>query len=365
VAAAVRDRGADGVNLDFEPIVSGYAEEFTALVRSVRAELDAIAPGYQLTFDTTGYIGNYPLEAATAPGGADAIFIMGYDYRGSSSSSAGSISPLTGPVYDLTDTVAAYAARVPPSKLILGVPYYGRAWSTSSDLHMRQHLGTQYGTSVTAIYTTAMDLVAENGRRWDATDQSPWTAYQRETCTSTYGCVTAWRQLWYDDAESLKLRYDLVNGYNLRGAGIWALGYDGSRTELNEALAVKFQYSPVGPPCRGRPVRHRGDDQRLQLRAGRRRRVRRDRRELPRRAGRGGRGRQPRRAAPARHARYDPGRHGGRAGPACTGAYRDPWLDRRRERQRRAGPGSVRDRLSGRPRVRYRRDATGPHRTHT
>jgi hypothetical protein len=29
VAAAVRDRGADGVNLDFEPIVAGYADEFT------------------------------------------------------------------------------------------------------------------------------------------------------------------------------------------------------------------------------------------------------------------------------------------------------------------------------------------------
>ena len=33
IAAAVRDRGADGVNLDFEPIASGYADEFTALVR--------------------------------------------------------------------------------------------------------------------------------------------------------------------------------------------------------------------------------------------------------------------------------------------------------------------------------------------
>ena len=33
IAAAVRDRGADGVNLDFEPIVSSYADEFTALVR--------------------------------------------------------------------------------------------------------------------------------------------------------------------------------------------------------------------------------------------------------------------------------------------------------------------------------------------
>ena len=37
IAAAVRDRGADGVNLDFEPLAAGYADEFTALVRKVRS----------------------------------------------------------------------------------------------------------------------------------------------------------------------------------------------------------------------------------------------------------------------------------------------------------------------------------------
>ncbi len=248
VAAAGRDRGADGVNLDFEPIVAGYADGFTALVRSVRAELDAIAPGYQLTFDTTGWIGNYPLEAATAPGGADAIFIMGYDYRGSSSSQAGSISPLSGPVYDLADTVNAYAARVSPSKLILGVPYYGRAWSTDSDaLHANNISGTQYGTSVTALYATAVDLAAQYGRRYDSVEQAPWTAYQKDTCTTTYGCVTAWRELYYDDAASLKLRYDLVNRAGLRGAGIWALGYDGTRPELYQALADKFLQDTTPP----------------------------------------------------------------------------------------------------------------------
>ena len=132
-AAAVRARGADGINLDFEPIASGYGDEYATFVRTVRAELNKQAPGYQLTFDTTGYIGNYPIEAATAPGGADAIFIMGYDYRTAGAAYAGSIDPLSGPAYDLQDTVNAYAARVPPSKLILGVPWYGRAWSTVSD----------------------------------------------------------------------------------------------------------------------------------------------------------------------------------------------------------------------------------------
>ena len=52
--------------------------------------------------------------------------------------------------------------------------------------------------------------------------------------------MTAWRQLYYDDATALKAKYDLVNRHGLRGVGIWALGYDGTRTELYAALKAKF-----------------------------------------------------------------------------------------------------------------------------
>jgi spore germination protein YaaH len=248
VAAAVRDRGADGVNLDFEPLVAGYADEFTALVRTVRRELNAIAPGYQLTFDTLGSIGNQPIAAATAPGGADAVFIMGYDYRTAGSAYAGSISPLNGPIYDLTDTVRAYTARIPPSKVILGVPYYGRAWSTAtSSLHGRTLSTAKYGGSAEPTYAQAVQLVAANGRRYDSVEEAPWTAYRKKTCTAAYGCLTSWRQLYYDDAASLRLRYDLVNRANLRGAGIWALGYDDHRRELRKAISDKLGADRTAP----------------------------------------------------------------------------------------------------------------------
>ncbi len=248
IAKAVTDRGADGVNLDFEPLASGYAEEFTALVRSVRYELDKVAKGYQITFDTTGYIGNYPIEDATAPGGADAIFIMGYDYRSSSSSNAGSIAPLANSGYDVTDTVLAYLARVPASKLILGVPYYGRAWSTDTDqLNARNISSTKYGASSAVIYATGITLLQDKGRTYDSREGVAWTAYRRENCTSTYGCVTPWRQLYMDDSTAIKAKYDLINRYGLRGAGIWALGYDDARPELWSAIQSKFVNDSTPP----------------------------------------------------------------------------------------------------------------------
>ncbi len=248
IATAVRDRGADGVNLDFEPIVSGYDDEFTSLVRRVRTELDAVQPGYYLTFATTGFIGNYPIEAATAAGGADAIMIMGYDYRNGSSATAGSIAPLSGPMYDITDTINAYAARVPASKLILGVPYYGRAWSTPSDaLHAENASGTKYGASSSVNYSIAVDYLNDHGRRYDTGEQVAWTAYLRETCSTQYGCFTVWRQLYVDDAQALKAKYDLVNRHKLRGIGIWALGYDGTRSELWTAISQKFIEDKAAP----------------------------------------------------------------------------------------------------------------------
>jgi len=248
VAAAVRNRGADGVNLDLEPLASGYEDEFVSLVRRIRTELNNVRSGYQLTFDTTGYIGNYPIERATASGGADAIFIMGYDYRTGSSNQVGSVAPLSRTGYDIRETVRAYVTRVPASKLILGVPYYGRAWSTNSDdFHATNISGTKYGASTTVVYSTAIGYLADHGRHYDPTEGVAWTAYKRENCTSTYGCVTPWRQLYIDDAQALRAKYDLVNSNNLRGAGIWALGYDGTRTELWKAIGDKFA-PDVKPP---------------------------------------------------------------------------------------------------------------------
>jgi spore germination protein YaaH/flagellar hook assembly protein FlgD len=248
IVAAVRDRGADGVNLDFEPLVSGYGPQFTALVRTIRAELDKVAKGYQVTFDTLGFIGNYPIEDATAPGGADALFVMGYDYRTSAHSPVGSIAPLSRTGYDIRETVAAYTARVPASKVILGVPYYGRAWSTDTALLNAKNIsGVKYGASATVVYTSALPYFSSYDKKYDTKEQVAWTAYHRENCTATYGCVNPWRQIYIDDARALGAKYALVNQYNLRGAGMWALGYDGTRTDLWQAIADAFVTDTVPP----------------------------------------------------------------------------------------------------------------------
>jgi spore germination protein YaaH len=241
IASAVRNRGADGVNLDFEPIPAGQRDNYVRLVRKVRKALDAVGPGYQLTVDTTGrrWLEGYDIAALTADGAADALFIMGYDYRVGTAARAGSIAPLVRIGDDLKQTLAAYLAATSPSKLILGLPYYGRAWSTRSDAlnAWTRPQGSTFGYSRTVRYRIAARKAGLYGRRYDSSEQSAWTAYRYRHC---YGCPRTWRELYYDDTESLGAKYDLVNNWDLRGAGIWALGYDGRRTELYALLKLKF-----------------------------------------------------------------------------------------------------------------------------
>ena len=45
----------------------------------------------------------------------------------------------------------------------------------------------------------------------------------------------------------MRLRYELVNTYGLRGAGIWALGYDGGHPELYRAISDAFLTDVTGP----------------------------------------------------------------------------------------------------------------------
>lgn len=246
LVAAVRDRGADGVNLDFEPLVRGQEANFAALVRALRRGLDALRGSHQITFDTTGVIANYPLEAALGRAAADAVVVMGYDYRSAGSPVAGSIDPLSGPGFDLADTVRLYTARVSPSRVILAIPWYGRAWSTATAAARAATAGDAPQDASTAVpYRNIPALVARYGRRWDGVEQSPYVAYRRTACTPTRGCVTGWRQVWYDDGASLARRYQLVNDYGLRGAGIWALGYQGSSRDMSRALADAFSRDRV------------------------------------------------------------------------------------------------------------------------
>jgi spore germination protein YaaH len=239
IASAVKTRNADGVNLDFEPVPASLESQYTQFVREVKARLVSSGAGSHLTVATMAGAAaswsthGYDVVGLTAPGAADALMVMAYDFHWSGSSRAGGVAPVSSSyVYDVSDALRDHLAVVPGSKLIWGVPYYGREWSTSSDA--RNATTTSTLKSAAGHYTLHRGKAATHGRKWHDVERVPWYVYRDSTHDT-------WVQGYYDDAASLTAKYDLVNTRDLRGVGVWHLLMDGARPELWHTLQTNFR----------------------------------------------------------------------------------------------------------------------------
>ena len=248
IVATVRARNADGVNLDFEPVAVAQRAQYTSFVRQLKAGLVAGGVRSYLTVCTTGgaatWATGYDLPALIAPGAADAIFVMGYDYSWSGSARAGGVAPMSSPyIVDVGDSINDYLAVVPAGKIIWGAPYYGRTWRTTSSALNATTVSGAAGSSAAYYYTANLGLSAQHGRLWDAVGKVPWFRYYNSA-------VSSWVQGYYEDAQSLTYKWDMVNQRGLAGAGIWHLLMDEGRSELWNLLARKFK-TDSDPPTGG------------------------------------------------------------------------------------------------------------------
>jgi len=227
------DDNLNGVNIDFEGLYTAdRGELLNGFMLDLSNYLHASNMGYEVSFAGPAVNwGGWDFEGLAAS--CDYIFIMGYNYNGGWSTQSGACAPLTGGTINITNTVLAQYAEVTesnPEKLILGVPYYGNKWRTSSpSAHSTviEHLGQPF-------YSTAMDKAEQDSLLWDAYSQTSWSLYDSERY---------YEQIWFDTDTSLGLKYDLADENLLKGVGMWALGYDEERTELWDEL--RRRYVPV------------------------------------------------------------------------------------------------------------------------
>ena len=124
-------KNLDGVNIDFEGKGSKDQAGLDTLMAAVSSAVHQADPHWQVTMDTYASSAGDPSGFYDIRGLApsvDAFFVMAYDMNNRSTPSA--TAPLTGAGFTDLDAVQQYAAAVPPSKVILGVPYYGYDWPT-------------------------------------------------------------------------------------------------------------------------------------------------------------------------------------------------------------------------------------------
>jgi len=254
--AEVKAKGVDGVNVDYEGLngscgtadPSWARHAFTNFVASLRS---ALPQASYLSVDTYASSASDPLGFFDIPGlgaSVDSFFVMAYDLEYSNYSRSptscsrfclGPTAPLTGYYYNDTSTAQQYTAVVPASKVILGVPYYGRKACVASPTP------NQYPTSsvVADAYLDASGEASSNlvqpgsyAAHRDANDpagQERWDTWVNTSLNCT-------RELYWDDTVSLGQKYDLVNRDNLRGVGIWNLNYGGGAPELWADLNTHF-----------------------------------------------------------------------------------------------------------------------------
>ncbi len=261
--AEIQAKNVDGVNVDFEgsnttcPNGQMLQSELTSFMGKLSSQVHQQVPGSFVTIDT--YSGSASWDSgefnigALAPA-VDAMFDMAYDMESANMrdangvNHAGPTAPLNGPwTYNDTLSVTQYLTKAPASKVILGVPYYGGKWSTVDN---QPYSTTTSGRTAEPYSTVGGDFACAannpNGQLkqdWDGTASTPWASWlSPATSPDPTNCpaYNTWRELYYDNAQSLGYKYDLVNRSNLRGTGMWALGYDGNAPELWQALQDKF-----------------------------------------------------------------------------------------------------------------------------
>lgn len=219
---------ADGINIDFEGN-GDFVNSINAFMAELTEYMHTEAPGSEVTFDgpAVNWSGwDLPGLAASC----DGVFIMGYAFAGGWSTQTGANAPLTGGSINITDTLLdeyAPLASTMPEKLILGVPYYGGHWTTAS----AQPNATVVQWQGSTRFREDAATVNQYGRQWDPVSQTPWYHWMSEGDT---------HQVWYDDRESLGLKWQLAQDHDLQGVGMWALNYDGTRTELWDELSERF-----------------------------------------------------------------------------------------------------------------------------
>lgn len=235
LVALVAKLGADGVDVDVESLDLALVGAYGGFVGRLRSALVARDARATLSVATGPGPTGAAMAAAALAAGADRVFLMGYDYR-TSSSDPGAIAPIdrADSGRSLTWTLDLYAASgVDPRRLLLGLPLYGMAWPVFGPTIgspalgegtlwiLRQHLdvlGSAAGASATdPVEGVDVYFLLPDG------SVAPASAI---TTLDPSASPTTWTAAYVDSAATLERKLALGEARGLVGAGFWAIGYE-------------------------------------------------------------------------------------------------------------------------------------------
>lgn len=233
----------DGIDLDWEyPGQPGPGikfrpedkENFTAMLRELHGQLDALSDARQRTGTD-----RYTLTIASAGGRyfehtemdklhpyLDWINIMTYDFYGIGSSAghhAGLFSSAGAEPHRTTDSDVQdhLHAGIPPNKLVVGAAFYAKAWTNVTAL--TPPTGGKYSRSY-SYAALGRDVLSNKNyeQRWD---DAAHASYLWEPETKTF--------IAYESPRALKAKCDYVKRHRLGGVMYWEYSEDADESLLD------------------------------------------------------------------------------------------------------------------------------------
>lgn len=202
IVSELIEAGVDGVNIDFENMYQEDKENFSRFLIELAPRLHEA--GLTLSVDVTAPDGSETwslcYDRNTIGKVADYIIFMGYDQNGPSSTEAGTVAGANWVELNIKKFLGQEG--VESNKLILGIPFYTRLWKEDD------------GTLTSSVVNMRSVTIPEGvGKTWDEETKQFYIEYEKNGATY---------KMWIEDEESIKAKLDLVNQYDLAGAGFWS-----------------------------------------------------------------------------------------------------------------------------------------------
>ena len=206
IVALIKSENYAGVDLNYVGMTAAERGIFSAFVEDLAQALDAeakrlVVTVYAQTSAPGDWDGAQSHDYARIGAAADQVNIMCYDF--------GRPTTTPGPVGSLawvTRVISHAVGLIPPGKIFLGLPLYGRDWESGKE-----------GWSLTD--RSAQDLIAQHGAT---------PAYSATDAESTFGYSQGGKShtVWFQTPEGLEAKLDLVDANGLGGAVTWRIGND-------------------------------------------------------------------------------------------------------------------------------------------
>lgn len=257
----------DGIDIDWEyPAAPGNVgniyrpedtQNFTALLAEFRRQLDQVDRNLMLTIAAPASESNYSkIELRKIHKYLDFINLMTYDFHGTWELVTNHLANLFKSKDDPTprrdqisvaDTVSGYLeAGVPPSKIVVGLPFYGRGWTGVTNANnglFQPAAGPAPGTYEAGVddYHVLQGLIG-NGytRYWDKSARAAWL----------FNDTTFWT---YEDPQTICYKTNFVSDLRLAGVMFWELTGDDANGTLISAIHDGLSQKSTEPgddPCK-------------------------------------------------------------------------------------------------------------------